>query len=360
MAEKTTNFKLTKPSTEDFYDVNVQNENMDIIDGALTDVYAEVSSIHSQTDALTSSSSEHGAWLASLNYDVSEHKGSANPHGITASTVGLGNVPNVATNDQTPTYSEASTLTALTSGEKMSSAFGKIKKAIADLISHLSSTTKHNNASGSGGALGQNAITSIGGALGYNAKTTNSSGTAIDAIQLGTGTNQKEKTLQVYTYQLLDALGVIPDARISTAYKKIVIGSYVGTGTYISGTESSTNIKAAQNVIQFTSYPRMVFIKRRAVNDFWTIIVPLPDGELDFKSYGGNDYSGGLCYGEVTADYKLTWYAGSQKWSYKANSDTSVVSIQTETIADDKKASLKPFNQLNWEGEEYDYIAICD
>ena len=51
--------------------------------------------------------------------------------------VGLGNVPNVATNDQTPTYTEATTLTNITSGEKLSTAFGKIKKAIADLISHL-------------------------------------------------------------------------------------------------------------------------------------------------------------------------------------------------------------------------------
>ena len=52
------------------------------------------------------------------------------------SEIGLGNVSNVTTNDQTPTYSEASTLATLTSGEKMSIAFGKIKKAITSLISH--------------------------------------------------------------------------------------------------------------------------------------------------------------------------------------------------------------------------------
>lgn len=51
--------------------------------------------------------------------------------------VGLGNVPNTATNDQTPTYTAASTLAALVSGEKLSVAFGKIAKAISDLISHL-------------------------------------------------------------------------------------------------------------------------------------------------------------------------------------------------------------------------------
>lgn len=61
----------------------------------------------------------------------------------TASEVGLGNVPNVATNDQTPSYTEATTLAKLTSGEKLSVAFGKISKAITDLISHLSDSVKH-------------------------------------------------------------------------------------------------------------------------------------------------------------------------------------------------------------------------
>lgn len=66
-----------------------------------------------------------------------------NPHGVTAAQVGLGNVPNVATNDQTPTYTEAGTLAALTSGEKLFLALGKIAKAVSDLIAHLADTTKH-------------------------------------------------------------------------------------------------------------------------------------------------------------------------------------------------------------------------
>ena len=40
MAEKTTNYGLTKPTPEDFYDVNVQNENMDIIDRELKKKYS--------------------------------------------------------------------------------------------------------------------------------------------------------------------------------------------------------------------------------------------------------------------------------------------------------------------------------
>lgn len=58
-------------------------------------------------------------------------------HAHTPSQVGLGNVPNVKTNDQVPTYTQASTLLNLVSGEKLSVSLGKVMKAIADLISHI-------------------------------------------------------------------------------------------------------------------------------------------------------------------------------------------------------------------------------
>ena len=70
--------------------------------------------------------------------DLTSHTtNTSNPHGVTKSQVGLGNVPNVATNDQTPTFTAATSLATLTSGEKISVAFGKITKAITDLISHI-------------------------------------------------------------------------------------------------------------------------------------------------------------------------------------------------------------------------------
>lgn len=62
---------------------------------------------------------------------------------ITKANVGLENVPNVATNDQTPTYTAASANANLTSGEKLSVAMGKIAKAISSLISHLADGTRH-------------------------------------------------------------------------------------------------------------------------------------------------------------------------------------------------------------------------
>ena len=105
MSIKTENLQLIKPSGDDFYDIAVQNENMDKID-----------TFCGRKD---------------------------NPHGVTKAQVGLGSVPNVSTNDQTPTYTDTTTLSTLASGEKISTAFGKIKLAITNLINHLADSVGH-------------------------------------------------------------------------------------------------------------------------------------------------------------------------------------------------------------------------
>ena len=76
--------------------------------------------------------------------DLEEHEtDSENPHQVTAEQVGLGNVPNVGTNDQTPTFAEADSLTRLTSGAKVSVLFGRLATAVSSLIDHLKDTTRH-------------------------------------------------------------------------------------------------------------------------------------------------------------------------------------------------------------------------
>ena len=69
--------------------------------------------------------------------ELQAHTTAENPHNIDAQKVGLGNVPNVATNDQTPTYEVSDENAELTSGEKLGIAFGKISKAVSSFISHL-------------------------------------------------------------------------------------------------------------------------------------------------------------------------------------------------------------------------------
>jgi len=63
----------------------------------------------------------------------------------TSAEVGLGNVPNVNTNNQTPTWTISSTLANLVSGETLTVAFGKIAKCIQTLISHIANVSNPHN-----------------------------------------------------------------------------------------------------------------------------------------------------------------------------------------------------------------------
>ena len=67
-------------------------------------------------------------------YDHSQ-KTSGNPHNVTKSDVGLSNVPNVSTNNQTPTFTKAGSRDLPISGETLSTLFGKILKWFSDLKS---------------------------------------------------------------------------------------------------------------------------------------------------------------------------------------------------------------------------------
>jgi len=115
---------------------------------------------------------------------------------------------------------------------------------------------------GSGGAVGEGSVTTDGFAGGKNAKTQDGEA-SIDAIQLGTGTNQTPNSLQVYSYVLMNADGSIPAERTAdkeplkgeddnyvTDAEKVVIGNTSGAntgdetvstiGTLINGADAKT------------------------------------------------------------------------------------------------------------------------
>jgi hypothetical protein len=70
-----TEFGLIKPSPDDFYDVEVQNTNMDTIDSWLDDIYSTI---------------------GDTNGDITKHKNASNPHNITPSKIGVNNVNNTS------------------------------------------------------------------------------------------------------------------------------------------------------------------------------------------------------------------------------------------------------------------------
>ena len=152
---KTENLQLNKPDAEDYYDIAVQNTNLDILDTEAKNVKTHIdnvnnphkvtkaqiglSNVNNTSDMSKPVSTAQQTAISAVQTNLDTHTANTgNPHKVTASQVGLGNVPNVSTNNQKPTYTEASSLTALASGETLSTGFGKIAKAVSSLISHLS------------------------------------------------------------------------------------------------------------------------------------------------------------------------------------------------------------------------------
>lgn len=69
---------------------------------------------------------------------VEEHiNNKNNPHKVSPEDVGLECVENVSTNDATPTFTEATNLENINSGEKVTTLWGKVKKHISVLITHI-------------------------------------------------------------------------------------------------------------------------------------------------------------------------------------------------------------------------------
>ncbi len=178
MATYTSNYGWTKPSGSDNVDISVLNNNLDDQDSTIHDAFLNMappfseSSTYAVDDIVLYGTGIYkchtavdapGSWTGSTNwqvYKLSEGGGggltlgetsstayrgdrgkiaydhsqtTGNPHGTTAADVGLGNVPNVSTNDQTPTFTEASTRNNIASGDKLSVILGKIQKFFNDL-----------------------------------------------------------------------------------------------------------------------------------------------------------------------------------------------------------------------------------
>ena len=122
--QTTENLGLRKPEANDFYSVEDMNYNSDVLDAKLKEI-------------------EDASDPKALEQHTNNKE---NPHVVTKEQVGLGNVPNVATNDQTPTYTVPSDLTELSSGEKLGVALGKIAKAVKKILDIISGTQQVGNA----------------------------------------------------------------------------------------------------------------------------------------------------------------------------------------------------------------------
>jgi hypothetical protein len=211
-----------------------------------------------------------------------------NPHGVTKEQIGLGNVPNVSTNNQAPTYLTPTTLATLTSGERLGTAFGKIRLAITTLIDHLSnkdnphevtaeqvnaaakshthSTTDINSGTLSvlRGGTGLSSPKS-GGLLMGRGSLSCSALVGVGALYAAASGVPTFGTLPVFAGGTgCSNLSDLAEALTANGVPKIVTGKYTGTGNY-----GSSN----KNKLTFSSAPKLLIV--------------MPASNTNTANYGG-------------------------------------------------------------------------
>lgn len=273
MANKTPNYNLIKPSADDFYNIDVPNGNMDIIDAEL-----KKSADHISDDTKHNQATENGGALG--NDSVATSGGAM---GCKAETNAGGAVGYLASSN---------------SGGAMG------YMANAQNGGAIGEESESNN----GGAMGYKSKTSHGCAIGHMAVTAKEDGTLIDAIQLGMGTNTVEKTLQAYAYRLMEANGKIPIERMIDGVGKFKRGTYTGTG--LCGENNP-------NTLTFDFTPKFVQI----IEPYWSNgsyayhTTPQPFIYGMSKAYTAS-YTTGRGANLTWGTNQISWYIDSAKSEY--------------------------------------------
>ena len=212
-------------------------------------------------------------------------------------------------NNERPIFTEDSTLANIVSGETIATLFGKLKKAMTSLITHLSDTTKHITATERVTWDSKAPTSHASTATTYGVGTSSNYGhlKITDALN-STATDTAASAKAVKT--LNDAIGVL-----SVSGCKIATGSYVGNGK-----KGSSN----PNTLSFDFQPKLIVITGNAKYHYTPLVLIRGSSKVYTSS---NDTS-------VT----VTW------------SDNGVSWYDTSAIYDDV--------QFNMQGVVYNYAAI--
>lgn len=225
--------------------------------------------------------------------DLNDHIGNKNnPHEVTKAQVGLGSVPNVTTNDQTPTYTEAEGVSNISSGEKLSVAFGKIKKAISALISHLNAKDNPHEVTAA----------QVGAAAAEHEHSADDITSGILSLTHGGTGVESLAALASSLIQPLQNAGGLP---------KVVVGTYTGTGT--SGSGSWTTLTFASRPKFFVCIPQTLDVTYDS------------RGCCIFGIDGMSYYVAKKSFEDGVVPLYLSWGSNSVSWhldtSYNGNED---------------------------------------
>lgn len=222
---------LTSVSVQYYTDTDVNRAHRDAVDSIIAARFEGPAALGSR--AVAENGGAVGVGASSVNgqggavgMDAVAHDGGAVGFGATESNGGA------AVGFQASSTSAGAAVGAYAEEISGGGAVGyQTKAASGGAVGYRASETSGGGAVGSsakvasGGAVGAGAMTTDGCAIGLSAECYNSHGDPIDAIQLGTGTNQSARSMQVYSTKLLIPIGtgvyethVIPLSLITASY----------------------------------------------------------------------------------------------------------------------------------------------
>lgn len=289
--------------------------------------------------------------------DLKDHTNETNPHNTTAADVGLGNVPNVKTEDQTPDFvtSELTTMTNIKPKERLyviltkaHDFFRRFKNHFEDSIRHISSTerTSWNNKSDKDHKHSATDITS--GTLQVARGGTGQSALAKNAVITGNGTDKVNTVTGVgafYKQNNADppTFGTLPvemggtGKKTSAAYNADLFSRMTQQGfpLYKAGTYTGTGSNSAVT-LTFNYTPKAIIIVRGSnLNDSQD----LRKGGFLIGVKGNTGIGGSTWFHDV----KFTWNANSVSFRVGISVDSASAAAQYE---------------CNTNGIEYTYIAF--
>ena len=221
-------------------------------------------------------------------------KTSGNPHGVTKSDVGLGNVPNVETNKQTPTYSDTTSFSTLSSGETISVAFAKIKLAITNLINHIGNKSNPHGVTKAQLGLGNvenKSSATIRGEITKSNVTTALGYTPLNQSLKGSASGLAE----------LDSKGKVPSSQLPSFVDDVIEG-YLSGGKFYKESAHTTEITGESGKIYIDLHTGKTY--RWSGSTFGVISETLALGETSSTAYRGDR-------GKVAYDHSQTAHAPS-------------------------------------------------
>ena len=258
------------------------------------------------------------ATKAAFDAHVANHE---NPHAVTKAQVGLSSVPNVATNDQTPTFTPPASNANLISGERLTVSMGKIARAVASLISHLANKANPHSVTAEQVSAAAKSHT-------HSAADVTSG--VLSVRRGGTGKGDWEANRLFYP----SAAAVFSQLAFPSKAKMVLMQDTYGAPYWgLAGTETGSYVgqnrsgASQQNSITLKGPPAIVFIMESGVYNRWGVL--FPSANRGFSVYNG-----------VTSDL-IVGGGGGNGVSWYLNSSES-----------------HPANQLDAPYKTYHYVAF--